>query len=565
VRRTPPLAAATAAFVTAAALVAIPAQAANPTDTEALRDAVTVDGIMAHEEELQAIADANGDTRASGTPGYRASVDYVEERLDAAGYDVTVQPFQFPFFQELSDAVFERISPQPRTYVVNQDFVTMEFSGSGDVTGQLFPTNDIVVPIGNNPPSTSNSGCEDSDFAPAPAEPTKSVALVQRGTCDFIVKARNAQEAGYDAVVVFNEGQAGRQATLSGTLGGTDVTIPVIGTSYAIGAELFSQTQVGPVTVRVRTETFSEQRTTWNVIADTTSGRTDRTVVVGAHLDSVLEGPGINDNGSGSATILEIAEEMAEAEVAPRNEVRFAFWGAEESGLLGSEHYVGALTKKQIQDIAVNLNFDMVASPNYVRFVYDGDGSDTAVRGPAGSGNVEDVFTEYFDSVGLESEPTEFSGRSDYGPFIAVGIPAGGLFTGAEGAKTAAQAAEYGGLATFGTMPDPADPTKTVARPVSYDPCYHQHCDSLAPQDFSEQSDPAYWTQLYAALQVAYPGQLDGNVNTLALDEMSDAAAHATLTFAMTGSDVSGASQGGGNGSPSAATSAEFKGSHLKR
>ena len=102
----------------------------------------------------------------------------------------------------------------------------------------------------------------------------------------------------------------------------------------------------------------------------------------------------------------------------------------------------------------------MVGSPNYVRFVYDGDGSGEGPAGPPGSAQIEQLFTSYFASQSLASEPTAFDGRSDYGPFIAVGIPAGGLFTGAEGVKTAAQAAVYGGTAG-----------------VAYDPCYHQACD----------------------------------------------------------------------------------------
>ena len=563
VRRSTRLVAATAAIATSAALVATSATAATPTDTSGLRDAVTVDGVMNHERALQAIADANGGTRASGTPGYAASVGYVEEQLETAGYDVTTQEFPFLFFRENSPAEFQRISPDPEVYVVGTDFVTMEYSGSGDVTGDLTPI-DVQEP----PPATpgSTSGCEAGDFPDPGAD--FDVALIQRGTCTFFDKAANAEAAGYDAVVIYNEGQDGRQDTLSGTLG-EPVGIPVIGTSYAIGRELLQKdaTADGAV-VRVRTDTESEERTTWNVIAESTGGRTDRTVVVGAHLDSVLEGPGINDNGSGSSTILEVARQMADTETT--NQVRFAFWGAEESGLVGSEYYVSQLTKREIKDIAVNLNFDMVGSPNYARFVYDGDGSDTAVKGPTGSANVEDVFTDYFDSQGLVSEPTEFSGRSDYGPFIAVGIPAGGLFTGAEGVKTEEQAdpAVFGGLSTFGTNPDGS------ARAVAYDPCYHQGCDSLTPDYADQGADQPYYQGLYTALEAEYTNEygpspytggeyLDGNVNLKGLDEMSDAAAHGTLTFAMTSSAVGGTAKGGGSSVQT--DSMEFKGSHLRK
>jgi Zn-dependent M28 family amino/carboxypeptidase len=183
------------------------------------------------------------------------------------------------------------------------------------------------------------------------------------------------------------------------------------------------------------------------------------------------------------------------------NQVRFAWWGAEESGLLGSEYYVSRLSERNIKNIAVNLNFDMVGSPNFVRFVYDGDGSATPTAGPNGSKAIEQIFLDYFAQQGLKTEPTAFDGRSDYGPFIDVGIPAGGLFTGAEGIKTAAQAAVYGGTAG-----------------LAYDPCYHQACDTYA------------------------------NNNDTALDQMSDATAHAVLTFAMTTSAVNGTDKGKGTG-----------------
>lgn len=494
-------------------VVAPLASAAKPVDSTALRDAVTTDAIMEHLEAFQDIADANGGTRASGTPGYDASLAYVQDQLEAAGYQTTVQPFLFNTFEELVTPEFERVSPDPRDYAEGDDFLTMEYSGSGDVTGTLVPTNDILVP----PPAQpgSSSGCEPADFAPASAtEP--QVALVQRGTCDFTVKAVNAQNAGYDAVVIFNEGQEGRTETLSGTLGAeTQATIPVLGTSFAVGEELYALTQAGPVTVHVMTSTLiTRDVPTANLLATTGEGRSDRQVVVGAHLDSVAEGEGINDNGSGSAQNLEIALQLAALGIEPRNQIVFAWWGAEESGLIGSQFYVDSLTARQVKDTAVNLNFDMVGSPNYVRFVYDGDASDTASLGSTGSGVVEDVFVDYFASQGLESEPTAFDGRSDYDAFIAVGIPAGGLFSGAEGIKTAEQAAIYGGTAG-----------------VAYDPCYHAECDDIT------------------------------NLSEQALDEMSDAAAHATLTFAMTTSAI----EGTGKGTATGQSAADFRGSHLRR
>jgi Zn-dependent M28 family amino/carboxypeptidase len=176
---------------------------------------------------------------------------------------------------------------------------------------------------------------------------------------------------------------------------------------------------------------------------------------------------------------------MSKLGIEPRNKVRFAFWGAEEFGLLGSEHYVESLSEDELDQIALNLNFDMLGSPNFVRFVYDGDGSATGTKGPAGSAEIERVFKRYFNAKDLKTAPTAFDGRSDYGPFIAEGIPAGGLFSGAEDEKTAKQQSIYGG---------------TAGEP--YDSCYHQPCDDIS------------------------------NLSVRSLNQLSDGVAHATLTYA---------------------------------
>jgi Zn-dependent M28 family amino/carboxypeptidase len=333
--------------------------------------------------------------RASGTPGFDASVAYVSQRLKKAGYKVTEQEFIFPFYEELAEPSLSQVSPNATDY----ETATYQYSGSGDVTAPVEPV-DVVVPIGNNPASTSNSGCEESDFDGFTAG---NVALMQRGTCDFAVKAENAEKAGASAAIIFNEGQPGRTDLLAGTLGGNVRGIPVLGLSYADGAELVESARTEETTVHAFASTLNEPRPTKNVIADTKTGDKDRTVVVGSHLDSVLEGPGINDNGSGTSTDLEVAEEMAEAGIKPRQRMRFAFWGAEESGLLGSEHYVASLTPSEVGDIYANLNFDMLGSPNYVRFV-DGDASDTPTAGPPGSAQIEAIFNSYFASRG--SRPT---------------------------------------------------------------------------------------------------------------------------------------------------------------
>jgi Zn-dependent M28 family amino/carboxypeptidase len=456
------------------------AAAIDDINTTKLRNAVKTAGILGHERVLQRIANQNGGTRASGTPGYDASAQYVKKTLKDAGYQVSEQKFTFPFFRALEPAVVEQVSPTPTPYASS----TLTYSGSGDVTGTVVVAGGTTVPPTAGPGLTS-SGCAASDFVPASSTP--QIALVQRGTCTFEIKANNAQAAGYDAVVIFNEGQTGRTELLAGTLGNLE-TIPVVGLSYADGAALVDATEAGPVTLHVFTSTEADlAATTSNIIANTPKGNKDKVVVVGSHLDSVVAGPGINDNGSGTATILETAVQMAKLKIEPRQQVRFAFWGAEELGLLGSNYYVNNLSDQNLDKIYANLNFDMLGSPNYVRFVYDGDGSDSDPAGPPGSGQIEQIFTSYFASQNLASAPTEFSGRSDYGPFIAVGIPAGGLFSGAEGVKTPEEAAIYGGTAG-----------------VAYDVCYHQACDTV------------------------------NNLSTKALGEMGDAVADSVLTLAKT-------------------------------
>ncbi|GLW27992.1 M20/M25/M40 family metallo-hydrolase [Actinoplanes regularis] len=469
--------------LTAALIVTLAAQPASAVDeinTKKLRDAVTVSGILGHERVLQRIATQNGGTRASGTSGFAASAAYVKDVLRKAGYQVKEQTFTFPFYRELTPAALTPVSPAGPAY----ETVTYDYSGSGDVTGRVVPALNNVLPP--TPAPSSTAGCAVTDFAPASAT-APEIALIQRGGCNFSVKAANAVAAGYDAAIIFNEGQPGRTELFQGTLGGP-VGIPVVGLSFADGSALAGAASAGTVSVRVQTSTeINLNAQTSNIIADTPGGNPDRVLVVGSHLDSVVDGPGINDDGSGTATDLEIAVQLAKLKIKPRQKVRFAFWGAEEAGLLGSEHYVANLSDTELTQIYANLNFDMLGSPNYVRFVYDGDGSATGASGPYGSDQIEALFNKYFAAQGLATDPTAFDGRSDYGPFIDAGIPAGGLFSGAEGVKTAEQAAVYGGTAD-----------------APYDACYHQACDDI------------------------------NNLNTKALAELGDGAAHAVLTLALT-------------------------------
>lgn len=443
---------------------------------------VTLEGVRSHQAAFQAIADANGNTRVSGSPGYDESVDYVVAKMTSYGYNVTVQDFQFQTFVSLSPSILEQVAPPPAGPIENS---IMSYSGSGDVTAS------VSVPSGDF------RGCSASDFAGFPAG---NIALISRGTpagfpvaCTFALKATNAYAAGASGVVIYNNAAG----PLNGTLGNTfTLDLPVVGVTQATGQQLAA---TSGLVLRIKTETLRGIATTYNVLAESKGGDAGNVVMAGAHLDSVNAGPGINDNGSGSAALLEVANQMKK--VNPRNKVRFAWWGAEESNLVGSTYYVNNLPAEELDKIALYLNFDMIGSPNHGFFIYDGDDSDLvgAGPGPSGSAQIEDTFEAYFAMKGITPQGTDFSGRSDYGPFIAAGIPSGGLFTGAEGIKTAEQAALWGGTAG-----------------IAYDPCYHQACDTYA------------------------------NNNNVALDVNSDAVAYAVLKYAMNTSDVN-AVRGKGN------------------
>jgi aminopeptidase Y len=458
---------------------AVPAQAGGLDDAFAkvLVKKVKGTNVKKHLDAFQAIADANGGNRAAGTPGYDASVAYVEGKLRRAGYKVTRQPINYvESWSENSPPVLDLTAPTAKSYVPNDDFFTFQPSPAGDVTAQVQGV-DLTLPPAPAPSSTS--GCEASDFAGfVPGR----IALIQRGTCPFVNKVMNAARAGASGIIVFNEGQPGRTDAYALDIGEWRAGIPMVFADFAVGNELAA---TPGATVRLKVDANLVLGTNDNVIAESRFGDPRNVVMVGAHLDSVPEGPGINDNGSGSAAILEIAEEMAL--VPTKNKVRFAFWAAEEIGLLGSDQYVAALSEAQRDRIRVYLNFDMIASPNYAYKLYDGDDSDGAgsPAGPPGSAEIEEQFEAFFGSRSLPTVGTDFDGRSDYGPFIAVGIPSGGIFTGAEGIKTPEEAALFGGTAG-----------------VAYDVCYHQACDTIA------------------------------NVNDTALDVDSDAIADSVARFA---------------------------------
>ncbi|GAA3052789.1 M28 family metallopeptidase [Actinokineospora globicatena] len=226
-------------------------------------------------------------------------------------------------------------------------------------------------------------------------------------------------------------------------------------------------------TTSVKTFT-SSGATGYNLIADWPGGDANNVVMAGAHLDSVSAGPGINDNGSGSAGLLEVALAVSRAQLKPTKHLRFGWWGAEELGLVGSTNYVNTLASTERSKIKAYLNFDMTGSPNPAYFVYAASGQ------PTGSAALQQALEEHFTRIGVPTETTSVGGRSDHAAFARAGIPIGGLFSGAEGTKTAAQARKWGGTAN-----------------AAFDPCYHRSCDRTT------------------------------NINATALDRHSDAIAYA--------------------------------------
>jgi Zn-dependent M28 family amino/carboxypeptidase len=456
----------------------------NNNSFKKLLTCVTLDGVRTHQAKLRDITAANGGTRVAGTKGFDDSADYAEKVFKDAGYNVTRQSFQFQSFIELPGTTkLTQVAPTPTAAIQTN---IMSYSGSGSVTAAV-----SVLP--------TITGCNTADFA---GFTQGNIALISRGSCSFATKATNAAAAGAAAVVIYNNA-AGE---LNGTLGAEfTLTLAVTAVTQTVGQQL---TAIPGLVLSVSTSTVRGTATTTNILAESKDGDANNVVMVGAHLDSVAKGGGINDNGSGSAAILEVAKNMSK--VKPRNKVRFALWSAEESGLVGSTNYVETLPEAEKNKIALYLNFDMIGSPNHVFFIYDGDNSDGvgSGAGPAGSAAIEKTFETFYNKKGVSFKGTDFDGRSDYGPFIEAGIPAGGLFTGAEGTKTVAEAEVWGGIT--GT---------------AYDPCYHQACDNY------------------------------GNVNLYALDLNIDGVAYATLQFAMTtkavngikGKDLKALKQGGMN------------------
>ncbi|HEU0190593.1 MAG TPA: M28 family metallopeptidase [Mycobacterium sp.] len=414
-----------------------------------LRNKVNVDAMMKHLQKLQEIADANGDNRAVGTRGYDASVEYVADTLRSHGFDVQTPEFVARVFKSEKGSV----SLGDKTLEAR----ALQFSLGTPADGVSGPL--VAAPTGDKP------GCAASDYDGLPAQ--GAVVLVDRGSCPFKEKMAVAVERGAVAIVIADNVD---EEKMGGTLGeATEVKVPVASVTKADGATL----RAGHGTATLKLDAHTDNIPFRDVVAQTKTGSTENVVMLGAHLDSVPEGPGINDNGSGVAAVLETAVQLGDSPEV-HNAVRFGFWGAEELGLIGSTKYVETLDADALTNIALYMNFDMLASPNPGYFTYDGDQSLPAdKRGqpvvPEGSAGIERTFVAYLKSAGRTAQDSSFDGRSDYDAFTQAGIPSGGLFSGAEVKKTVEEAKLWGG--------DADQP---------FDPNYHQKGDTIEHIDRDE-------------------------------------------------------------------------------
>jgi len=447
------------AAVPTARAAAAPAQCdtqVNDTPSKLL-PCITTDDLWNHMKKFQAIADANPSpadghpSRNSGEPGYKASADYVAQVMKDAGYNVTIQQYTFTYYAYTGVPAFSQTAPTSQGFVLNTDW------GPGQSTGSV--TGGIVQPVGGivlppTPTSSSTSGCTASDFSGFTAG---RVALIQRGGCNFGVKAQNAQTAGASGVIIFNEGNPGRTGLLIGGLSdaaGNPVipAIPVAFTTFAVGQSLYNQAQQSsPPAVSLSIPAIVKPNTPdYNVIAESKGGSSNHVVVVDAHLDAIY-GAGMLDNASGSATILDVAQQMKN--VNPLNKLRFIWFGGEELGLLGSTAYINSLSATDKSHIGYDLDADVTATPNYTIGVLDPAGPDLFTgtvsstfpnRVYKASTVARDQAIAYFDSIQKNHELFSPVGTDAFN-FNQVGIPASGLLTGQDCCKNQHEVDLFGG------------------------------------------------------------------------------------------------------------------------
>jgi Zn-dependent M28 family amino/carboxypeptidase len=421
--------------------------------------------LWAHMQNFQAIADANPGadghpSRNSGEPGYKASADYVANLMRAAGYNVSIQTYTFPYFSFVGTPSFSEVSPTAHNYALVDEWNPGRANGTANAAVQ--PAGGIVIPP--TPTPSSASGCDPSDFSSFVAG---RIALIQRGSCTFSTKIANAQAAGASGVIIFNEGNPGRTDVFNGSLSSIP-TIPVAFTSFDTGVHFLNEYNAAvqnhtalPVVSLVVRSIQDPNRPDYNVIAESKGGNPNSVLVVDAHLDAIY-GAGMLDNASGSATILDVAQMMRK--VNPLHKLRFIWFGGEELGLLGSQFYVNNLSPTELGHIAYDLDADVTATPNYVVGILDPAGPDlfgrTASTTPCSAPSPStpcfpdkiygpsqisrDQSIQYFNSIGLNHELFSPVGTDAFS-FNVAGVPASGLLTGQDCCKSQEEVNLFGG------------------------------------------------------------------------------------------------------------------------
>jgi Peptidase family M28/PA domain len=427
-------------------------------DTAAkLLPCITQDDLTKYMNDFWGIAVANPGadghpSRNSGEPGYKASVDYVATLMEQWGYDVTYQPYTFLYKAYVGTPTMTEVSPTAHNFALVDEWLPAE--SNGDATSKTVqPVGGIVIPPTPSPSSTS--GCTAADFAGFTAG---NIALIQRGGCNFGVKIQNAETAQASGVIIFNEGNPGRTGVQGISVvdanGNPFVpTVPVASTTFAIGEQLYNDYQAKtPAVMSLSVHVISENRTDWNLIADSKGGDKNHTVVIDAHLDAIY-GAGMLDNASGSASILDIAQMLQNTNTT--NHLRFIWFGGEELGLLGSKFYVNNLSPTEASHIGYDLDADVTATPNYTLGILDPmahdlfSSSTTANTFPnrvyKASLIARDVGVDYLTSQGKNHEFFSPTGTDAF-EFNLIGVPASGVLTGQDCCKTQAEVDLFGGF-----------------------------------------------------------------------------------------------------------------------
>jgi hypothetical protein len=386
--------------------------------------------IRDHLAALQDIADEHGGTRFAGTSGYEASVDYAADQLRALGFDVTTQEVAFTGFEELPGGELE---VGDSTFRAPDELHALIYSPGGEVTAPVTVLED--------------SGCQPGHFD---GVETGAIVLTVQGGCFRRQQAINAAEAGAVALLVGYPDRGPTEIFRPTLIDPGGMTIPVVSVT---GDAVRAIEAAGPEPVRLSIATERAPATLRNVVAE--MGEGDDVITVGGHLDSVLEGPGINDNGSGVAALLEAARGLASAGVPAGATVRVALWGGEELGTVGSRAYADELA----DEVIAYLNLDMAGSLNGANLVYDES------EAADGSAAITAAFEAWFAARGEPTAPVDLGGSSDHAGFIAAGIPTGGLFAGATESGSAAQ------------------PGSGASAGPPADACYHLSCDDLENVD----------------------------------------------------------------------------------